>query len=206
MGTHQNKDFRYKIDTLLRCYTFDVKISKYHLTAIIFYILVCIYFFFFTQTPSSYYSFHSDDLVPSLVLALCAFASLYIAIRILRFGEISLNKKSSLQILLTIFYGLILFGLPEEILFRGIIQTGLESMIPHITIVILLSSLVYGLAHILNGAKGLRPKDWNWKLVFITFIVGLYLGCIYFITKSLFIPTILHALFILANQIYVKEK
>lgn len=71
---------------------------------------------------------------------------------------------------------------------------------------ILISSTLFGMAHILNEAKSIHSKNWNWKLVTISFVAGLYLGLLYENTGSLLLPTILHAFFVIALKVFIKRK
>ena len=99
-----------------------------------------------------------------------------------------------------IFYG-VLFAFPEEIIFRGVIQTWLQNHIASTAIAILFSSLIFGIAHLPNGAKGFHPKLWNWKFSALAFLAGLPLGVIFAFTKSLFVPTLLHVFLVAAMKI-----
>lgn len=96
------------------------------------------------------------------------------------------------------------FAIPEEILFRGITQgLVLSSFTPILSI--LLSSFIFGLAHILNSTKGVGPMNWNWQLVGVSFLGGIPLGTLFLLTGSLFLPTILHAVFLLVFQIFLSN-
>jgi len=99
----------------------------------------------------------------------------------------------------------VLIALPEEIIFRGFIQRYLQSNISNISVVIFLSSIIFGLAHIPNGARGFLPKQWNWKLVVMSFVAGFYLGFAYFLTGSLVVPIILHALFAVVAKMFIQD-
>jgi len=131
------------------------------------------------------------------------FIALLIAKKLLDYGEILLNKKSLRQTILLLIYSFILFALPEEIIFRFFIQGGIQNITNNPCLAIIFSSLIFGLAHILNGASGFKPKKWNWKLVIITFIAGLYFGLAYYLTQNLIIPIIMHAILIIINQLFL---
>jgi membrane protease YdiL (CAAX protease family) len=98
-----------------------------------------------------------------------------------------------------------LIALPEEILFRGIVAKNIQQYFSNIYITIILSALIFGMAHLLNGAKSFWPKNWNWKLTAMTFVAGIFLCLIYLMTNSLTIPIILHSLLILINKIFIKD-
>jgi uncharacterized protein len=130
---------------------------------------------------------------------------LFIANKILRFGSITLNRKNLNQSVLLVIYAVILFALPEEIIFRGVIQSWLQEMMSNPYMVIFLSSTIYGLAHALNGSGHIfHRQKWNWSMTGMTFIAGLFLGYLYFITDSLVLPIILHVLLIIADQLFIK--
>lgn len=99
----------------------------------------------------------------------------------------------------------IIIALPEEIIFRGIVQGYLQSKAGALT-AILLSALIFGLAHLPNGAKGWKLQEWNWRLMFLACLGGLPLGLIFLLTNSLLIPTILHGLFSVVIKIFIDEK
>lgn len=104
-----------------------------------------------------------------------------------------------------ILYGIVI-AFPEEIIFRGIIQNFLQVRLGNIGLAILISSAIFGLVHLPNGAKSFRPKDWNWQLAALAFAGGLPLGLIFFLTNSLLLPTILHALFVICMQLFLRGK
>lgn len=76
-----------------------------------------------------------------------------------------------------------LAGLGEELLFRGVIQSGLAASLgpwPGL----LLASVLFGLTHALSRLY----------LVLAT-VMGLYLGVLYQVTGNLLLPTIVHGLY-----------
>ncbi|MFZ2150194.1 MAG: CPBP family intramembrane glutamic endopeptidase [Minisyncoccia bacterium] len=177
--------------------------SKYIISVVLIYLFVSIYLFFFTTLPGAAFVFQAKDFLLFLPLSVCAFISLFIANKLVRFGNISFNKKSLFQALLIIFcYGLFI-ALPEELIFRGLIQNNLQAVLSPSSAIIL-SSLIFGAVHLLNGARSLHLKDWNWKLVVMSFVAGLFLGLAYFLTGSLTVPIILHILFGLVMKIFIK--
>lgn len=77
----------------------------------------------------------------------------------------------------------VLAGIGEELLFRGVIQTGLVGLWgPGIGI--LLASLLFGAAHAVSASY-----------LLLATLMGLYLGLIYHWTGNLLIPIIIHALY-----------
>lgn len=179
--------------------------SKYHSLVVLLYIFVCFYFFFFIPFPLSYFVFNKGDIFLSFSIFVFAVGALFIVNKFLYSDSLIINKKSLSQILFIIFYAVILFALPEEILFRGIIQNKIGLITSNIFIIVIFSALVFGIAHLLNGAKSLWPTNWNWRLAILTFTAGIYLSFAYFITGSLIMPIILHSLFIIINKLFIKE-
>jgi len=101
--------------------------------------------------------------------------------------------------------GIFLFtGLPEEILFRGLIHNLLagrlkkgQSELP----VLLISSIIFGLAHINNSDPPyifvhLFGMDWSipWAYVILASIAGWFYGLAYIRTGSILAPALLHAM------------
>ena len=74
-------------------------------------------------------------------------------------------------------------GLFEELLFRGVIQAGLETSMG-LWPALLLASLLFGLAHAMTRAYFI-----------ITFLIGLYLGALYAWTDQLLVPIVAHFLY-----------
>jgi len=138
-------------------------------------------------------------------IAVCTAGSLFLANKLLKFGELRVNKKNLLQFSLIFFCAFVLIAVPEEIIFRGFVQKYLQSVILNPSLSIIFSALVFGAAHLLNGALGFWPGKWNWKLAGMSFIAGLYLGLAYFLTDSLVPPIILHTLILVVVKIFVKD-
>lgn len=83
----------------------------------------------------------------------------------------------------TVFLVALLAGVGEELLFRGVIQGGLEgSLGPWPALVV--ASVVFGLMHALTRAYFI-----------IATLMGLYLGWIYMATGNLLIPILIHFLY-----------
>jgi hypothetical protein len=104
-----------------------------------------------------------------------------------------------------ILLGIFLFtGLPEEILFRGLIHNLLagrlkknQSELP----VLLISSIIFGLAHVNNSDPPfifvyLFGMDWSipWAYVILATIAGWFYGLAYIRTRSILAPAMLHAM------------
>ena len=104
-----------------------------------------------------------------------------------------------------ILLGIFLFtGLPEEIVFRGLIHNLLagrfkksKSELP----VLLISSIIFGLAHINNSDPPFIfvhffGLDWTipWAYVILASIAGWFYGLAYIRTGSILAPALLHAI------------
>lgn len=77
----------------------------------------------------------------------------------------------------------LLAGFGEELLFRGVIQAGLEHLTGAVA-GLLLASLIFGLLHAITPAYFLLAT-----------LMGLYLGLLYQQTGNLLIPCLVHALY-----------
>jgi membrane protease YdiL (CAAX protease family) len=77
-------------------------------------------------------------------------------------------------------------GISEELVFRGFLFYYFALYIPHINTAekLLLTSLVFGMAHIYQG----------WKRAIPTGIVGLLLALMYVFSGSLLLPVVVHAI------------
>jgi uncharacterized protein len=85
-------------------------------------------------------------------------------------------------------------GIGEELLFRGVVQAGLEKLLGPLA-GLLLASLLFGLAHAMTRAYFI-----------VTAIVGIYLGLLYQWTGNLLVPVIVHFLYDwVALQFYVSR-
>ena len=179
--------------------------SRYHIIIISLYILLYLYFFFFTATPLKLFVFKVQDLFLLVPVVVAAVAVLFVANRYVRFGTIGVNKNPIAKLPFIVVYASILIAVPEEILFRGLLQTYLHSVIPNAPAAILFSSLLFGFAHSLNGAQQYGPAGWNWKLIGMTFVAGIFLGFSFYITGSLVSPILLHTIVILIMKVFIKE-
>ena len=181
----------------------SLHLSKYTISIVVIYLFISIYFFFFTKRASSLFVFSGKDFLLLPPILLCALVSLFLVNKLLRFGDVSFNRKSLSQVLLIIFYYGLLIALPEELIFRGFVQQNLHSYLGG-GMAIILSAAIFGFAHVFNGARSLEGKDWNWKLVAMSFVAGLFLGFAYFLTGSLIVPIVLHILLGLVMKIFIK--
>lgn len=180
-------------------------ISKYTLCVIGLYVIMFPLFFIFTPNALRYgYGFITTNLGQVILIIVGTFLVSYLLNSFFHFRKIGWRNLKFSQIVLATTYAA-LVAVPEEIIFRGIIQSTLQNSIHNLLMVAVISSAIFGLAHLPNGASGLHPKDWNWPLVTVSFLVGLPLSLIFAITNSLLIPTLLHAFFLIFLKLFTKE-
>lgn len=99
------------------------------------------------------------------------------------------SNQSFLAIFLTAL-GIFLFtALPEELLFRGLMQNLLAKTLGNNNLALIIASIVFGLAHLNNTQY---PK--NIIYCFLATIAGIFYGRAYFATKSILASAITHAL------------
>jgi membrane protease YdiL (CAAX protease family) len=78
-------------------------------------------------------------------------------------------------------------ALPEELLFRGLIQNFLQKTWGRVMVALVVSSIVFGLAHLNNGP---RP---DWRYAVLATIAGFFYGRAYLQSGGLMAPALLHA-------------
>jgi len=76
-----------------------------------------------------------------------------------------------------------LAGLGEELLFRGLIQSGLARLLP-VPLALLSSSILFGLAHFATSTYAV-----------VAGLMGLYLGGLFLLEGSLLAPMVAHAFY-----------
>jgi membrane protease YdiL (CAAX protease family) len=81
-----------------------------------------------------------------------------------------------------------LIAIPEELLFRGIIQNFLEKTLRKPPLALFVTSLIFGAAHLNNGP---RP---DWRYFLLASLAGLFYGNAYQQTRGLMAPAIVHTL------------
>lgn len=170
-------------------------LSKYKITIIGIYIILFPLFFIFAPNTLRY-SFSTENFSQISLIILTTFLAFYVLNLLFNFRKMYWQNLRLSQIVWITIYAL-LFAIPEEIIFRGIIQGTLHHYINSVFFVVIISSAIFGLAHLPNGGKGWHPKNWNWNLATITFLAGLPLSLIFALTNSLLIPTLLHAFFLI---------
>jgi membrane protease YdiL (CAAX protease family) len=87
-----------------------------------------------------------------------------------------------------------LAGFAEELLFRGVLQTGLARVIPNVW-ALLIASAAFGLAHFATSTYALLAG-----------VMGLYLGTLLLFQGSLAAPIVTHTLYDLVALIWVAQR
>lgn len=104
------------------------------------------------------------------------------------FITISGRPLSGSQALLSALGIFFLIAIPEELLFRGIIQNFLEKTLRKPVVALIVTSLIFGAAHLNNGPK----PDWRYFL--LASLAGMFYGNAYQRTRGLLAPAIVHTL------------
>lgn len=172
-----------------------IKISKYHFVIIIAYLFITP-ITWYAKPGIFQYNFNSQNF--SLVVAIIIFSLIgfWLYAHYFHVKEIKINLHDVLsRIPFLILYALF-FAIPEEIIFRGIIQNYFQTLFNNTQLVVLAASLTFGAVHLPNGAIGVNPTKWNWQFAVIAFLGGLVFGVIYILTGTLLVSTLLHALFL----------
>ena len=100
------------------------------------------------------------------------------------FITISGRQFSGWQVLLSALGIFFLIAIPEELLFRGIIQNFLEKTFRKPALALIVTSLIFGAAHLNNGP---RP---DWRYFLLASLAGLFYGNAYQRTRGLMAPAI----------------
>ena len=105
-------------------------------------------------------------------------------------GFITFSSRQSPQgeLLLSALGIFFLIAIPEELLFRGIIQNFLEKSLRKPTFALIATSVIFGAAHLNNGP---RP---DWRYFLLASLAGLFYGNAYQRTRGLLAPAIVHTL------------
>lgn len=104
------------------------------------------------------------------------------------FITVSGRPLSGTQVLLSALGIFFLIAIPEELLFRGIIQNFLEKTLRIPVLALIITSLIFGAAHLNNGPK----PDWRYFL--LASLAGMFYGNAYQRTRGLLAPAIVHTL------------
>jgi membrane protease YdiL (CAAX protease family) len=105
-------------------------------------------------------------------------------------GFITLSSRQTPkgELLLSALGIFFLIAIPEELLFRGIIQNFLEKTLRKQVLALIAASVIFGAAHLNNGP---RP---DWRYFLLASMAGLFYGNAYQRTGGLLAPAIVHTL------------
>jgi CAAX protease family protein len=118
------------------------------------------------------------------------FAPIAIPIGILTgFIRVSGRFAPPWQFLLSAVGIFIFVAIPEELLFRGIIQNSLQKTLLKPLPALIVTSIIFGAAHLNNG-----PTQPDWRYFLLASIAGLFYGNAYARTGNLMAPAIVHTL------------
>jgi membrane protease YdiL (CAAX protease family) len=79
-------------------------------------------------------------------------------------------------------------GIPEELLFRGLVQNFLQRTLRRPRVALIVASVIFGATHLNNG-----PVP-DWRYFVLATVAGLFYGALYARTKSLAVPALVHAM------------
>ena len=150
-----------------------------------------IVFAVWNRTPSIGYRFEaSHNILSSGIFHFLLFAVIAIPLG-LTIGFIRYNFRfSKLYTAPLVFIGIFLLtALPEEFLFRGLIQNWIERRTRRQTLSLVTASVIFGASHLNNG-----PPIPNYKYFLMASIAGLFYGRAWRNTGSLMASSMTHAL------------
>ena len=104
------------------------------------------------------------------------------------FITLSSGQNPKGELLLSALGIFFLIAIPEELLFRGIIQNFLEKTLRRPAFALIATSVIFGAAHLNNGP---RP---DWRYFLLASLAGLFYGNAYQRTRGLLAPAIVHTL------------
>jgi membrane protease YdiL (CAAX protease family) len=87
-----------------------------------------------------------------------------------------------------------LAGIGEEVLFRGVVQVGLERWLPD-TMALVAASVIFGVAHFASSTYAALAG-----------VVGLYLGTLFLLQGNLLVPIVAHSLYDFIALIFVVRR
>jgi membrane protease YdiL (CAAX protease family) len=89
-------------------------------------------------------------------------------------------------------------ALPEEILFRSLLQNAIMQKLWFTNVSVLLASVIFGCAHLNNGPG----PDLNWRYAIMATIAGFAYGKVFQKSSSVFSSAILHALINTSKHVF----
>ena len=127
---------------------------------------------------------------PLIAYALAALILIPIGLAINFMDPFHAPRMSVPTIIGRFFLILVATALPEEILFRGLIQNWLMQRFGQSNVVLMLASVIFGLAHF-NNAPGPPP---NWRYIIVATIAGFAYGKVFQKSSTVLSSATLHAL------------
>lgn len=176
-----------------------LKESRYHQILGLLYLIFTLYVLFVTPELVSF-TVPGQNIVPALIITAAAITGL-ILWRICIVGASFVLQAPTL---ISSFLYSLLTAIPEELLFRAFAHDWLEQYLEYPFLIVLVSSLLFGIAHLPNSAAGMAPSQWNWKFGVIAFMAGIPLGVLFIITESLFFPIMLHVVLLMCFRVFAK--
>jgi membrane protease YdiL (CAAX protease family) len=127
------------------------------------------------------------------LLGLAAFAVVGLPLGVwLGFLRYSPSMPKLLDVIMGAVGGYLLVALPEEILFRGIIQNLLARRVGNEWVALVVAAVVFGLAHLNNATRGYPVP--NWAYVAMATLAGLAYGWVWQRTKKVTASAVTHML------------
>lgn len=170
----------------------SISIRNYSLFLVFIYLIILPLIFIFNSEIFVFSLNKNNNYL--LILFIMIFSILFF---IILFNKLNLKLKFKYlpieKIIIGISYGF-LFAFSEELIFRGLIQNFIKNYFENFIFVLFISSLIFGIAHLPNGAD-FNIKKLNYMFCTLAFFAGLFLGFLYEITSSLFFPILLHTIF-----------
>jgi len=131
-----------------------------------------------------------DLIYPFLAFVVIAPILIFVGLRSSFIAPFHVPRQLTVPTLVTRFFLiLVATALPEEILFRALIQNFLMQKRGSSNRILFLSAFIFGCAHLNNG-PGPLP---NWRYMAIATIAGIAYGKVFQKTSTVFSPAILHA-------------
>ena len=110
-------------------------------------------------------------------------------------GFLQVKEKIEIAQIPVQFLAIFFFNaLPEEVLFRGLLQKHMEQYMNQYASLFLVS-FVFGIAHLNNF------PSWDYRFVIISFMAGLCFGMVYIKTKSMIPAALMHTLVNTTNEV-----
>ena len=127
------------------------------------------------------------------LLGLCAFTAVGIPVGMtLGFLQFHPVWPEPFELAARILAGYLLVALPEEVLFRGVIQNLLQKRWRRGLLVLSLAAFVFGLAHLNNATPGFAEP--NWAYVLMATLAGLAYGWVWKRSKKVTVSALTHML------------